>query len=234
MLMLDSSILQPFLNRLPPATQYAYHGIQEPKMVRFAAEYQDQPVTIYLKNLIHHEEALAWKSFDELLRYSVKMAQELVKGFYGLEMFYCHSQQNLSQFSPQDFSTLVLNHSRKLMTGGKCLIRYGVFAGCLTKRVEEDWGKIDFLTSVEVIHKEREQFDLVLKAAASKIPERDRSVWILLNNISDKPLWIENHPEQEARMRKTYKAQISLRQNITEAMILDPTQVVHLNTLYGQ
>jgi len=92
-----------------------------------------------------------------------------VKGFFGLELLSLSLSEGIQNFEAGAFVQLIINHAKKLEPGAKSVFQYGSFRFCLSKRIPEEWGKIEFKTHVEVFRKPRAQLDLFIKKKCAEL-----------------------------------------------------------------
>ena len=135
------------------------------KLLAFQADEE----TFFVSRIISVEESEAWKACEEMLSHSVKMAASMVKGFYGLELISLKLRQGIQGFEASAFTQLLLKHAGKLEPGDKEVFQYGSFLFRLSKRIPNDWGKIEFKTYVDIIRKPRGELDLFVKKKGSDI-----------------------------------------------------------------
>src|SRR3989338_4167900 len=113
--------------------------------------------------LISREEELRWKAYHDMVRQSVKSAEALLRGFFGLQVTALDLEQGMSVFQPGKWKQLLVNHAQKLDLGKACFVRYGSLQAMLTKRVTEEWGKVDVQFPIEIFSRPLSPLDLYLK-----------------------------------------------------------------------
>ncbi len=132
----------------------AYLKETTPKILQFEVEEAGGVRPLYLASVISREEKMAWQSFQDVLEHMAGLAQGAMRGFFGLEVLSVDIQAGMRSFNPNDFSRLLINHSKTLGPDQKGLIRYGQLFALLHYRAPADWGKIEVKTHVEFLNPE--------------------------------------------------------------------------------
>lgn len=125
-----------------------------PKVLKFEVTEETGPRSLYLTAVISREEKMAWQSFQDVLEHMAGLAQGSMRGFFGLDVISVDIQAGMRSFNPNDFSRLLINHSKELGPDQKSLIRYGQLFAVLHYRAPADWGKIEVKTHVEFLSPE--------------------------------------------------------------------------------
>lgn len=176
------------------------------KMSFFKVSFEEREELFGVCFIIRREEALRWKSFAELLDYGFQFAKQSLKGFYGFELIEIQLDEGISNFKAPEFGQLLVNHAKKLEVGQSNLIQYGGLQGRLTKRIQEDWGKIEFKHAVDVYAKKAEQLDLYIKKRVSEVagyePHFEGGRNLLVYDLSQDPLFKFGEEMQTERLRK--------------------------------
>ncbi|MDD5217455.1 MAG: hypothetical protein PHN49_04320 [Candidatus Omnitrophica bacterium] len=204
--MTSEKMLQlPFLAKLPRFQSCSYLGEAGPKLIAFRGQTEEKVLTLFLAATIDKEESLLWKSCQEMLAQSFKVAAQSITGFFGYELLSADLSRGLAHFNPSDFSKLLANHSRQMSVGEKRLIQYGPFWGVWTKRLEERWGKIDLKTYVEVYPKSSARLDLYLKKilrdCAVAGQEHLSETIVLLQVIGSRSVYCPGDQEQSGYLK---------------------------------
>jgi len=191
----------PIFSHLDQYDSLFFKGEIKTKIQLYEAVTKDKTFQLMVSTLIQKEDATVWKSLKELLEYNLKLAANQMRGVYHFDLLIVNLHQGIQDFNGNEFSELLLNHSRKLDPGQQRLIHYGPIFGILSKRTQCDWGKISFNSFVEVYHSQIEQFDLYVKKLinlAGGLPQTVKSVIV---DISNTPLFQFGHDEQTMRLR---------------------------------
>ena len=213
----DSALLK----HLPKFQSIIYKGEIQPKIRNFEVSREGKTSTLIVQEIIRSEEGLIWTSCRTILERVAKMAAAQVRGFFEWNILSLELKEGLEHLNIEDFTSLLVNKARKLNPGEIEWIQYGKFLGFLKKRINENWGKIDLETAVEVFHKLPSQLDLLVKKLLKEtesFPEKT----LVIQDLSHAPLFRFGEEEQTERMRKfleKYKA--------TSSNILPDIYMVH-------
>ena len=120
-----------------------------PKILRFEVQDGEDPRSLYLLSIISKDEKMAWQSFQDVLDHTMSLAQNNLRGFFGLDVLSVDIQTGIRNFDPKALSQLILNHARGLGPDQKTLIRYGQLFALLHYRAPAERGKIEVKTHVE-------------------------------------------------------------------------------------
>src|SRR3989338_7109314 len=129
-----------------------FQGAVTSKLLRFSVTQDGVARILYLASVISAEEKPAWQAFQDVLDFSVKSAASGMLGIFGLDILSADIQNGIQHFNTQDFSTLLINHGRRLQVGQRAVIRYDQVFCLLHKRVAADWGKIEVASHVEIVN----------------------------------------------------------------------------------
>jgi hypothetical protein len=193
----------PVFKNLPRSQSPTYLGTSGDDFLNFEgfSEANGSPWILSLLQGIPKEEKLLWESCRQMLEHALKAAAHGLTGFFGYELLTADLTALIERFNPQDFARLLINHSQKMSPGQTRLIQYGVFWGLLTKRVQEDWGKIAFESHIRTWDSLPGGIEKSLKKLARNCmtiePGRNCRRMIALNNLGTKPLTDPSDPEQK-------------------------------------
>ena len=189
----DSETMKGFLQAgifsgAAPWQAITYQGAPQPKLLRFEVTDETGTKPLYLAAIISRDEKMAWQSFQDLLGHAVDLAQSSMLGIFGLEVLSVDIQNGIRHFKAEDFSRLLINHSRAQGAAVKTLIRYGQLYGLLHKRVPADWGKIELKTHVEILDPAKTRSGLFAKKTLRESGQEPGAIyWI--HDLSATPLW---------------------------------------------
>ncbi len=128
----------------------SYQGERTPKILKFEVTLAgEESRSLYLTSVISKDEKMAWQSFQDVLDHTMSLAQNNLRGFFGLDVLSVDIQTGIRNFDPKALSQLILNHARSLGPDQKTLIRYGQLFALLHYRAPAEWGKIEVKTHVE-------------------------------------------------------------------------------------
>jgi hypothetical protein len=206
----------PVFKNLPRSQAPTYLGTSGDDFLNFegASQEDGSPWVLSLLQTIRKEEKLLWESCRQMLENALKTASQGLRGFFGYELLTVDLSGRIERFNPQDFARLLANHSQKMSPGQTRLIQYGAFWGLLTKRVQEDWGKIVFENHVRTWDKLPGGIEKSLKKLARNCmaiePGRKCRRIVVLDNLGTTPLTDPSDPGQEesrARFLEFFRGQ---------------------------
>ncbi|HOW58087.1 MAG TPA: hypothetical protein PLO78_00010 [Candidatus Omnitrophota bacterium] len=178
---------------MPPWEAIICHSASASKVLRFDVQEEEKMRPLYLAAVISRDEKMAWQSFQDLLDHTITLAEAGVQGIFGLDVLTVDIQTGIRYFNVQDFSRLIINHSRQFVSGPKVLIRYGQLFALFHKRASADWGKIELKTHVEIVDPEK----IRLKSYFKKIYRQGRQepdAFYLFHDMSIKPVFNTAEP----------------------------------------
>lgn len=218
-----------------------------PKILRFEIiETEKSPRPLYLASIISKEEKMAWQSFQDVLEHTMGLAQNGLRGFFGLDVLCVDIQTGIRNFSPNDLSRLIINHARDLGPDQKKIVRYGQLFAILHYRAPAEWGKIEVKTHVEFFSQEiasslsehvseasvREallcgnvkkksggQLDLLLKRLL-KESGKEPNVIYLVSDLSVHSIWDPANADQQQRMRTWLEKEKQVRNGVVPEIYL--------------
>lgn len=160
-------------------------------------------------NVIRNEDRLLWESFKDLMNRSIQNAALKMRGIYQLDLLAFDLNEGIEIFNWDEFSQLLINHSRHLKCGGKRLIRYCSIFGVLIKKLDVEWGKVDFHSGVEMYSKEPSKFDLFIKKLLRLSANLKKSILIAIYDVSRQSIIDRDNSEQTQRLKKLFHQQIN-------------------------
>lgn len=205
------------------------------KCHHFCLHKETQTQSLFCAWMILKEDALAWTSFRELWDQALKLAASQMRGFFGLELFFLDLKEGLSGFHPGNLTELIVNHSKKLEVGAQVLIRYASLWMVLSKRTNEDWGKIDFKSRVDVVTKPG-PLDLTLKKMAqeaSDLAKESQPPIFLIMDLGEIPVFKFGSEEQTERIHKWFTDLQKKNENIPEIYFYHQGKLTDLAAQFG-
>lgn len=181
---------------VPKFDTIAYQGAVAPKLLKFTVSREQSVQPFFLSSVVSAEEKVAWKSFQDLLGYAASLAQDRLSGLFGLDVISVDMREGIRHFRPQEYSSLLINHSRDLGPEHKALVRYGQIFAVLHKRAPADWGKIEIQTHVEIIHPDKTGRASYLRKVR-RISGNPSDAVYLIHDLSSNPLWRQEDPPAE-------------------------------------
>ncbi len=193
---------------MPLFDEVCYQGFLEGKVRKYKAIREDQPCQILALNVIRKDEDVIWDGLEDLIKRAVTQAISLVHGVYVFDVLTIDIHKEIKTFNINELSEVIVNHSRKLTPGSTRLVKYSTLYGLLQKLVHEDWGKIAFKTSVEVFKDKPSYLDLLIKQLTKNFEFAHDPGILLLNDLSQEPIFDPNDALQQERLKKIIAAQI--------------------------
>ena len=183
-------------------------GIIDGKVRRYCALREEQACRIHVLNVICKDEDIIWDSVEDLLKRSVADALPFIHGVYHFELLTMDIHKEIKTFKPMELTALLINHAQKIAPGAKSLIKYSSMYGLMRKLVHEDWGKMVFKTAVDVFKDKPEFLDLLIKQLLKKFEFSHEPGILLLNDLSQQPIFDSGNSLQQSRLRKIIEKQI--------------------------
>jgi len=217
-------------SKLPRFESVVYKGELKPKIQHFEVLREGETIHLIVEVLIRKEEGFVWKSFFDLMSHALKIAEAGMQGFFGFDLISLDFSQGINHFHPNELAQLIVNHSRKLALGDEVLIQYGSIFGLLKKRIQEQWGKIDFHSPVEICTRGPEQFDLEVKRLIRESEGLSGSRIIIIQDLSTDPIFKFGAEEQTARLRELLA---KLASHVFDIYVIQKDNLVELRAQFG-
>lgn len=188
---------------MPVFDEIHYEGFLEGKVRKYKALREDTTCRILALTVIRKEEDIIWDAVEDLIKRSVAdAAAGGVHGVYVFDLLTVDIHKEVKTYKPDELKTMLLNHARKLTPGAKSLVRYSSVYGIMQKMIHEEWGKITLKTSVEVFKDKPEYLDLLVKQLVKNFEFSNDPGILLLNDLSQEPLFDANNTLQQDRLNK--------------------------------
>lgn len=202
--MQDSNIFA----HMPRFEEIVYQGFLEGNVRKYQATREGQPCTFLVLNVIRKDEDIIWGGFKDLLNRSVADAAAAVRGVYIYDVHTMDIHHEVKTYKHQEITTMLLNHCRKAQIGEERLFKYSSVYGILKKLNAVDWGKITFKTAVEIFKDKDCYLDLLVKKLLKNFEfARDPGI-LLLNDLSQSPIYDAQDEMQKKRLNKVIEKQI--------------------------
>ncbi len=194
--------------QMPLFDSIYYEGTLDGKIRKFKAAHEDRQCRIFSLNVIRKEEDVIWDALLDMIKRSVSEAAFAAHGVYTLELLTINIHQEVKTFSPLELTQVIINWSRKLAPGQTCLIKYSSLYGLLQKMVHESWGKMVLKTTMEVFGDKPAFLDLLIKRLLKNFEFSHDPGILLLNDLSQQPLFDPKDTLQQERLKKVMAGQI--------------------------
>ena len=195
-------------SHMPLFEEIYYEGFLEGKVRKYKALREEQFCRFLVLNVIRKDEDVIWDALEDLLKRSVAEAGFKVHGVYTFDLLTMDIHKEIKTFNPMELTATIVNHSRQLSPGQTRLIKYSTCYGLFQKMVHEDWGKIAFKTSVEVFGDKPSFLDLLVKQLLKNFEFSNDPGILLLNDLSQQPLFDAKDELQQSRLKKVVSDQI--------------------------
>lgn len=187
---------------MPLFDEISYQGFNGEKVRRYKAVREDQACTLLALNFIRNDEKLLWDAIEDFLKRSVVNAVASVRGLYIFDLLAVDIHKELKTFNHNELTTVIINEARKLTPGQIRMVKYSSAYALIHKITEEDWGKINFKTAVDVFKDKPDYLDLLIKQLLKDFEFSRDPVILLLNDLSQNPIFDFNNEMQQIRLRK--------------------------------
>ncbi len=193
---------------MPLFDEITYEGGFENKVRKYRAVREDQPCQILALDVIRKDEAIIWDAFEDLIKRSIAQAAAGVRGVFTFELLSMDIHREVKTFNHNEISEVLINHARKSRPGEKRLIKYSSVYGILQNLNIVDWGKITLKTAVDVFKDKPCFLDLLVKALIKNFEFAHDPGILLLNDLSQAPLFDPKDQDQQQRLKAVIEKQI--------------------------
>ncbi len=174
----------------------------------YKAVREGQSCDILSLNFIRHDEKLLWDAVEDFVKRSTISATASVRGAYIFDLLTIDIHKELKTFKHSEFTTVIINNAAKLSPGQVRMIKYSSAYALLHKTIAEDWGKITFKTAVNVFKDKADYLDLLIKQLLKDYVFPHDPVILLLNDLSQNPIFDPQNETQALRIKKVMEALI--------------------------
>ncbi len=193
---------------MPLFDEISYEGYLEGKVRKYKAIREDQPCRILALSVIRKDEDVIWDALDDLFKRCVVDASCKVRGVYNFDLLTVDIHKEVKTFSPVELSQTILKNAQTLVPGETRLVKYSSVYGLLQKLTAGDWGKMNLKTSVEVFKDKPCFLDLLVKQLIKNFEFSHDPGILLLNDLSQNPLFDPADALQQERLQKVIAQQI--------------------------
>ena len=186
---------------MPLFDEIRYAGINEEKVRKYIAVRENQPCQFLALNFIRKDEKILWDAVEDFLKRSTISATSSVHGVHNFDLLTVDIHKELKTFKHAELSGVIVNNAIKLAPGQVRMIRYSSVYALLQKTVSEDWGKIVFKSAMHVFGDSPDYLDLLVKRLLSDFQFPHDPVILLLNDLSQNPVFDPNNKLQQERLK---------------------------------
>ncbi len=209
-------------------------GLNEAKVRLYKAIREDQACNILTLNFIRNDELILWDAVEDFLKRSTINATSGVHGVYIFDLLTIDIHKEIKTFNHAELTAVIMNVASKLAPGGIEMIKYSSVYALIHKTIDEDWGKIIFKSAVDVFKDKPEYLDLLIKQLLKDFQFPHDPVILLLNDLSQNPVFDLQNKIQQTRLKKIIAELIpNSVEFIPEVYIQDKSGARELLSLYG-
>jgi len=187
---------------MPLFDEILYIGHNEEKVRQYKAIRENQACNILALNFIRKDEKILWEAVEDFLKRSTFNATPLVRGAYIFDLLTIDIHKEIKTFAHAELSAVIINEARELAPGGVKLVKYSSVYALFHKTIAEDWGKIIFKSAVDVFKDSPEFLDILIKQLLKGFQFPHDPVIVLLNDLSQNPIFDLQNKTQQARIKK--------------------------------
>lgn len=187
---------------MPLFDEITYAGLNADKVRKYIAVREDQSCQLLALNFIRKDEKILWDAVEDFLKRSTISAVSSVHGVYNFDLLTVDIHKESKSFKHAELSAVIVNNAIKLAPGQARLIRYSSVYALLQKTLAEDWGKIVFKSTVDVFSDKPDYLDLLVKWLLNDFQFPHDPVILLLNDLSQNPVFDPQNQTQQVRLKK--------------------------------
>jgi hypothetical protein len=187
---------------MPLFDEILYLGSNEEKVRQYKAVREGQPCKILALNFIRNDEKILWDAVEDFVKRSVISAASSVRGAYIFDLVTIDIHKEIKTFKHSELASSIINTAAKLTPGQVKMVKYSSVYAFIQKTLTEDWGKITFKTAVDVFKDKPDYLDLLIKQLLRDFVFAHDPVVLLLNDLSQNPVYDLQNKTQQARIKK--------------------------------
>lgn len=187
---------------MPLFDEIVYVGCNGEKVRQYKATREGQACNLLALNFIRKDELILWDAVEDFIKRSTINATPNVRGVYIFDLLTIDIHKEVETFKHSELTTVIINVSSKLAPGEIKMIKYSSAYALIHKAVAGDWGKITFKTAVNVFKDKPDYLDILIKQLLEGYIFPRDPVILLLNDISQNPVFDLHNEMQQARIKK--------------------------------
>jgi hypothetical protein len=187
---------------MPLFDEIHYIGHDEDKVRQYKAIRENQPCIILSLNFIRSDEKILWDAIEDFIKRSTISATASVHGAHIFDLLTIDIHKEIKTFKHAELAMVIVNTAIKLTPGETRMIKYSSAYALLQKTVDFDWGKIAFKTAVNVFKDKPDYLDLLIKQLLKDFTFSHDPVILLLNDLSQNPIFDPQNQTQQSRIKK--------------------------------
>jgi len=187
---------------MPLFDEISYVGHNEDKVRRYRAVREGQACILLALNFIRNDEKILWDAVEDFLKRSTINAASGVRGVFIFDLLTIDIHKEIKTFKHAELTSLIMNTAVKLSPGQVRMVKYSSACALLHKTAAYDWGKITFKTAVNVFKDKPDYLDLLIKQLLKDFIFPHDPVILLLNDLSQNPVFDLQNAVQQIRIKK--------------------------------
>jgi len=187
---------------MPLFDEISYTGHNEEKVRQYTAVREDQSCSLLALNFIRNDEKILWDAVEDFVKRSTIEAASRVHGVYIFDLLTIDIHKEIKTFKHAEFTAVIVNTAGTLAPGQVKMVKYSSAYALLHKTVAADWGKIAFKTAVNVFKDKPDYVDLLIKQLLKDHTFSHDPVILLLNDLSQNPVFDLQNRMQQERIKK--------------------------------
>lgn len=187
---------------MPLFDEIHYVGHDEDKVRQYKAIRENQACIILSLNFIRNDEKILWDAIEDFIKRSTISATASVHGAYIFDLLTIDIHKEIKTFKHAELAAVIINTAIKLAPGQTKMIKYSSAYALLQKTVDFEWGKINFKTAVNVFKDKPDYLDLLIKQLLKDFTFSHDPVILLLNDLSQNPIFDPQNQTQQSRIQK--------------------------------
>jgi hypothetical protein len=191
-----------FFQHMPRFGEITYAGHNEEKVRQYRTVREGQPCVFLALNFIRNDEKILWEAVEDFVKRSTISAVSNVRGVYIFDLLTIDIHREIKTFKHAEFTAVIVNTAARLAPGEIKMIKYSSAYALIRKTVDADWGKINFKTAVNVFKDKPDYFSILIKQLLEGYMFPREPVILLLNDLSQNPVFDPQNQIQQAGIKK--------------------------------
>ena len=187
---------------MPLFDEISYAGHNEDKVRQYKAVREAQACNILSLNFIRDDEKILWDAVEDFVKRSTISATSSLHGLFIFDLLTIDIHKEIKTFKHAELTTVIINTASRLAPGEIKMIKYSSVYALIQKTIDSDWGKITFKTAVDVFKDKPEYLDLLIKRLLKDYEFSRDPVVLLLNDLSQNPIFDAQNETQQMRIKK--------------------------------
>ena len=187
---------------MPLFDEISYVGRNEDKVRQYKVVREEQARTLLVLNFVRNDEKILWDAVEDFIKRSTISATSGVRGVFIFDLLTIDIHKEIKTFKHAELTTLIMNEAVKLSAGKIRMLKYSSVYALFHKTVDYDWGKITFKTAVDVFKDKPDYLDLLVKQLLKDFIFASEPVILLLNDLSQNPIFDPQNGMQQQRLKK--------------------------------